>query len=164
VTKGLVLHVDAPVKQVSCVFFVMYACIRRQSEFFELIKVSSQCIIAEDKKHNGAIVLSELHNDENKIFVNITFEDVSGNEQDTVTWLQVSALHNTATQRPTLHHTYLYIMPLHFAIPLRIMPLHFAIPLRFNFLPSHFTTLQREAPHSADALHIFGMFYFLASY
>ena len=77
-------------------------------QFFRLIEVSSQCIIAEDKKHNGAIVLSELHNDENKIFVNITFEDVSGNEQDTVTWLQVSVLHNTATQRPTLHHTYLH--------------------------------------------------------
>ena len=62
VTKGLLLHVDAPVKQF---------------------------ILAENKKHNNAIVVSDLCNDETKIFVNANFEDAFGEEWDTVDWLQV---------------------------------------------------------------------------
>ena len=61
VYKGLLLHVDAPVKQY---------------------------IIDLDNKHNNAIILSHLHRDENKILVNPNFEDAAGYEQETVDWLQ----------------------------------------------------------------------------
>mmetsp|Transcript_523 Transcript_523/g.1107 ORF Transcript_523/g.1107 Transcript_523/m.1107 type:complete len:87 (+) Transcript_523:23-283(+) len=60
-TRGLVLHLDAPVKQ-----FVLDL----------------------NSKHNHAIVVFDLVADQNKIFVNETFEDAFGAEQDTVTWLQ----------------------------------------------------------------------------
>lgn len=62
VTKGLLLHVDAPVKQ-----YILHL----------------------DKSVNHRIVVSELQGDENKIFVNTTFEDDQGYEQETVHWLQV---------------------------------------------------------------------------
>ena len=61
VYKGLLLHVDAPVKQY---------------------------IIDLDNKNNNAIILSHLHRDENKILVNPNFEDAAGYEQETVDWLQ----------------------------------------------------------------------------
>jgi hypothetical protein len=62
VTKGLLLHVDAPVKRF---------------------------ILDVDRTHDGRIVVSQLQTDENKIFVNRTFEDKFGQEQDTVQFLQV---------------------------------------------------------------------------
>ncbi|EKX48506.1 hypothetical protein GUITHDRAFT_151762, partial [Guillardia theta CCMP2712] len=57
VTKGLVLHVDAPVKQY---------------------------IMDLDNKYDNAIVVFDMQADENKIFVNPTFTDKGGREQDTV--------------------------------------------------------------------------------
>ena len=60
-TRGLLLHLDAPVKQ-----FVLDL----------------------NAKQNYAIVVYDLVADQNKIFVNPTFEDGQGDEQDTVTWLQ----------------------------------------------------------------------------
>mmetsp|Transcript_12205 Transcript_12205/g.30633 ORF Transcript_12205/g.30633 Transcript_12205/m.30633 type:complete len:88 (+) Transcript_12205:78-341(+) len=60
-TRGLMLHLDAPVKQ-----FVLDL----------------------NSKHNHSIVVFDLIADQNKVFVNETFEDNQGQEQDTVTWLQ----------------------------------------------------------------------------
>jgi hypothetical protein len=48
-----------------------------------------QFILSLNKKHNYNIVINEIANDERKIFVAREFEDVSGQEQDTLTFLQV---------------------------------------------------------------------------
>ena len=64
VHKGLLLHVDAPVKQI---------------------------ILDLNTKHGHHIVINSLPNDERKIFVSREFEDASGHEQDTLTFLQVCA-------------------------------------------------------------------------
>ena len=61
VMKGLLLHVDAPVKQY---------------------------ILSLNETHDYAIVLSNLPDDETKIFVNKTFTDTSGIEHETDIWLQ----------------------------------------------------------------------------
>jgi hypothetical protein len=70
VHKGLLLHVDAPVKQF---------------------------ILSLNKKHNYNIVINEIANDERKIFVAREFEDVSGQEQDTLTFLQGRLDHHLET-------------------------------------------------------------------
>ena len=62
VHKGLLLHVDAPVKQF---------------------------ILDLNTKHCHHIVINSLPNDDRKIFVSREFEDASGHEQDTLAFLQV---------------------------------------------------------------------------
>jgi hypothetical protein len=59
--RGLLLHVDAPVKQY---------------------------IVSLNETHNFAIVSSQLQQDETKIFVFKNFEDAFGQEQETLPWLQ----------------------------------------------------------------------------